>query len=267
MRKTILTVLCCTFLLSLSCCGKNAPSADELSALVSEAVISDNEGKYFEGECVAEGHKILGCRVTGNNLKVYALTMFGNYGFQNEMFIKISGSGVIPAVLSFEKDGGGYELLKIEYPADGEDYVKSIKRMFPMKYRAAALFPDAEVSEELSGQERSFAEAYLESIGRSVGIGEYSDLDTVLLTDLGVSVAVSNKLIADGRLGEYPYWVGSAEFLEGGKRFARSVSYDEAENRIVYKTIEKESGEVTEQFIFDAATGDVIEAESFPKLG
>lgn len=266
MKKTILIVLCCALLFSLPSCGKAALSAEELSGLVSEAVLSDNAGKYYEGECVAEGHKVLGSRVNGDILKVYALTMFGYYSFRNDKFIKTAGSGVIPAVLTFEKNGGDYSLLKIDYPADGSEYVKSIKRLFPLKYRSAALFPGAEVSEELTAQERSFAEAYLESIGRDVGIGDYADIDTVLLTDLGVSVEVSNKLIADGRLGEYPYWVGSSEFVEEGKRFVREVSYEEAQNRIVYKTFEKESGDVTEQFVFDAATGNVIEADSFPKL-
>ena len=83
----------------MSACGSSKPGDEVLSKLVGEAVLSGNSNAYYEGECCGEGHKILGCDVSGNRLKVYALTMFGNYGFQNEKFIKISGSGVIPAVL------------------------------------------------------------------------------------------------------------------------------------------------------------------------
>ena len=255
--KKILFVLTAGLLLLLSGCGENAPSRETLSPLVAKAIIQDNENGYLEGECSAEGHMILGSSISGGNLKVYALTMYGNYGFQNGMFIKISGSGIIPAVLSFEKDGSDYKLLEIEYPQDGAKYTESIKRMFPLKYRSAALHCDSAYNGLLS-QERSYAEAYLKSIGRKAYIGEYRDLEIVLLTDLGVSVDVSNKLIRDERLGEYPYWIGTAEYLESGKRYVRSLSLDVAAGQIVYKTVEAESGETTESFVFDAVTGEEI---------
>ena len=97
----------------LSGCGQNSPSKEQLSRLVADVILSDNESSYRNGECSAEGHRILGSRRTGNRLKVYALTTFGYYGFQNDMFIKVSGSGVIPAVLTFEKNGETFELLEI----------------------------------------------------------------------------------------------------------------------------------------------------------
>ena len=255
--KIILLVLAAAMLFSFSGCGENAPAKEMLSPLVAKAIIQDNENGYLEGECSAEGHMILGSSISGGKLKVYALTMYGNYGFQNGMFIKVSGSGVIPAVLSFEKDGSDYKLLKIEYPQDGANYTESIKRMFPLKYRSAALRCDSAYSGLLS-QERSYAEAYLKSIGRKAAIGEYRDLEIVLLTDLGVSVDVSNELIRDERLGEYPYWIGTAEYLESGKRYVRSLSLDEAAGQIVYKTVEAESGEPTESFVFDAVTGEEL---------
>ena len=252
-------VLIIGMIFSLSGCGKNAPSKEEISQLVTDAIISDNADLYFESECCGEGHKILGSDISGNCLKVYALTTFGNYGFQNEMFVKVSGSGVIPAVLTFEKDGTRYSLLGIEYPSDGAGYVKSIKRMFPLKYRAAALNSDS-AYDELVSQERKYAEEYLQSIGRDAEVGEYRDLNVVLLTDLGVSVEVSNQLSGDKNLGEYPYWIGSSEYLENGIRYVRSLSYDENAGRIIYSTVEKGTGEVTECFVFDAATGESISA-------
>lgn len=257
MKKLLSMLLIIVCAAGLAGCGEHAPSREELSRLTGEAVLSDNADIYYEGECCGEGHTVLGSRITGDRLKVYALTMFGNYGFQNGMFVKISGSGVIPAVLTFEKDGADYTLLEIEYPRDGAEYVRSIKRMFPLKYRYAALHGDSAYN-GLAAQELSYAEAYLRSIGRKAEIGEYRDLDVVLLTDLGVSVEVSNRLCCDKSLGEYPYWIGTNEVLRDGKRYVRSLSYDEPAGQIVYQTVEEESGTVMESFVFDASTGEKI---------
>ena len=251
------SLLALLLLLSLSGCAQTAPSREELSSLVGDAILSDNAGTYYDGECCGEGHVILGTRLSGARLKVYALTMYGNYGFQNDMFIKVSGSGVIPAVLTFEKSGDDWRLLGMEYPLDGAGYTRSIRRMFPLRYRSAALHGD-NMHAALISQERQYAGEYLQSIGREAVIGEYRDLHTVLLTDCGVSVEVSNRLIADKRLGDYPYWIGTSEYLAGGKRYIRSLSLDESASQIRYKTVERESGAVIEVFFFDALTGEEI---------
>lgn len=250
-----LLALSAGLVLSLSGCGEAAPSGEELSALVSEAILSDNASGFADGECSAEGHRILGSSLSGDRLRVYALTTYGNYGFRNDMFIKISGTGVIPTVLTFEKNTADWELADIEYPRDGNEYVSSIKRLFPLKYRFAALHPGDKAYDEISAQERCYAEAYLESIGREAEIGEFRDLNTVLLTDLGVSVDVSNELSCDKRLWQYPWWIGTIETPENGTRYIRSLSYDEEAGLIIYETAEKESGSVTERFVFDSATG------------
>ncbi len=257
-RTSVILVLTAGLLFLLSGCGENTPTKEILSPLVAEAIIQDNENGYLEGECSGEGHMILGSSISGGKLKVYALTMYGNYGFQNGMFIKLSGSGVIPAVLTFEKDGSDYKLLEIEYPQDGANYTKSIRRMFPLQYRSAALRCESAYNGLLS-QERSYAEEYLKTIGREAKIGEYKDLNIVLLTDLGVSVDVSNELIRDERLGEYPYWTGTAEYLENGERYVRSLSYDKSTEQIIFRTVEAESGKTTESYIFDAVTGEELE--------
>ena len=257
MKRLIALAFCFALAFSMSACGSSKPGDEVLSKLVGEAVLSGNSSAYYEGECCGEGHKILGYDVSGNRLKVYALTMFGNYGFQNEKFIKISGSGVIPAVLTYERSGTDYKLMEIQYPQDGAEYTKSIKKMFPLKYHFAVLNCDSALK-ELQAQERSYAEAYLKSIGREAEIGEFSDLNAVLLTDLGVSVDISNKLMADKNLGAYPFWVGTAEYLKDGVRYVRSVSYDENAQRIIYRTVEKESGKTVEEFVFDAVTGEKL---------
>ena len=256
--KCLIAVLCLGLLLFVSGCGEKAPDGETLSRLVADAILSQNKDMYLEGECCGEGHSILGTDLSGKSLKVYALTMFGNYGFENDMFVKVSGSGVIPAVLSFEKNGDDYKLLKIEYPEDGANYSESIQRLFPKKYHAQVLSFDEAQNAALNQQERSYAEAYLKSIGREAAIGEFQDLNVVLLTDQGVDVEVSNRLISDPRLQNYPYWIGTNEFLSNGKRCVRSLSLDNSAGQILYETVEKDSGTVTERFVFDAATGEEL---------
>ena len=189
MKRLILIAICSALLFYVSGCGGEAPSDAVLSQIVADAILSDNEDGYLGGECCGEGHKVLGTDISGDRLKVYALTMFGYYGFQNGMFIKVSGSGVIPAVMLFEKNGTDYSLLDIKYPVDGEGYAESIKQLFPLRYRVAALNSDGYIS-KLKAQEMKYAEEYLKNIGREAIIGEFSDLNVVLLTDLGVSVYV-----------------------------------------------------------------------------
>ncbi len=261
MKRFILLLISFSLALSLVGCGGIRPSDDDLSAIVGEAVLSDNENGYYPGECSGEGHRILGSRVRGRKLTVYALTMFGYYGFENDMLVKVSGSGIIPAVLTFEKNGGDYRLLKVEYPDDGNEYAKSLFRMFPLRYIPAVFEPGRSVYEDLEAQEKRYAEEYLKSIGRDVPVGEFRDIEAVLLTDLGVSVSVSNKLSCDRRLSKYPFWIGTAETLEDGIRYIRSLSYDEEAGLIEYKTCEWESGKTVEVYVFDAQTGDETEQD------
>ena len=258
MKKILTMVLCLALALSAAGCGNEIPDS-ELSRIVGEAILSDNSGSYLKGECVGEGHRILGSRASAGQLKVYALTMYGNYGFQNDMFVKVSGSGVIPAVLTFETNGAENKLIEIEYPLDGAGYTESIKRMFPLKYRSAALNGENAFN-ELKEQEQSYAAKYLQSIGRRAEIGEFGDLKVVLLTDVGISIDVSNRLSCDKNLGSYPFWIGSEEYLDNGIRYVRSLSYDKEAGQIIFCTVEKETDLITERFVFDAATGAPISA-------
>lgn len=257
--KFIIFFLSAAILISVTGCGKNTPTADELSKLTAKAILSDNADVYCEGECCAEGHIVLGNELSDNLLKIYALTMYGNYGFRNDIFIKVSGSGIVPAVLTFEKEGTDHKLQGIEYPQDGAEYRESIKRMFPLKYHMQVLHYSESHNASLESQEKRYAEKYLKSMKRDAEIGEFSDLNAVLLTDMGVDVEVSNKLIRDERLCQYPFWVGTAEFLENRKRYVRSLSLNEAAGQIIYRTTEKETGTITELFIFDADNGEELD--------
>ena len=102
-----------------------------LDEMVSHALLTKNDGRYAVGECKAEGHIILGSEEKDNETYIYALTMYGEYGFQDDNFVKVSGSGVIPAVIIFAENEQGEKTNSIKWPLDGSAWIDSIKELFP----------------------------------------------------------------------------------------------------------------------------------------
>lgn len=59
---------------------------------VSAAIFEENKDGYLPGECVAEGHIILETEEKDSQLKAFVLSRYGEYGFQDGNFVKVSGS-------------------------------------------------------------------------------------------------------------------------------------------------------------------------------
>ncbi len=231
----------------------------DLDQAVGQAILSESKGRYSSGECVAEGHKILGQEEADGLLTVYVLTMYGEYAFQNGWFIKDSGSGTIPAVIKFSGDKRhGYVLEDMEWPKEGGYYLPSIREMFPESLQEVCISVNEEISEELSRQEAAYAEAYLKKINRKAPIGEYSDVEHKLLTEAGVSVKVSNRLGDTTKVLEYPYFIGSLEKIENGVRYVYETKTDEEAREIIYTKTEYDTGTILEEFRFDMDTGAEI---------
>lgn len=227
---------------------------DSLDDMVSDMLLSNNKGKYADGECIAEGHIILGSEVKDNETFVYALTMYGEYGFQDDNFVKVSGSGTIPAVIVFSTNEN---LNRIEWPEDGSKYVESIKELFPKEYHDRVLSIKDKDTEELEKQERVYVQDYLTKIGREATIGDYGDFEHPLLTNMGVSVQVSNMLVAKN-YANYPHWIGNQEKIENGIRYVYEMSYDKENNQIVLQKYRYDNKEVTEKIVIDSLSGNEI---------
>lgn len=218
---------------------------------VANALLTKNKGNYAIGECTGEGHIILGTKEDENETIVYALTMYGEYGFQDDNFVKVSGSGVIPAVITFAKN----EEVKIKYPLDGSAYVDSIKELFPEEYHNRVLSIKSEDNEELKRQETTYAKDYLTKIGRTTKIGNYGDFEHTLLTSEGVSVDVSNKL-AEKAYANYPFWIGNEEKIEDGIRYLYEMKLDKKLNQIILSKYVCETSEVVERIRINSLTGE-----------
>lgn len=242
--------------------AENTPlTEDELDRKVAEIILAQNRSWYTGEECQAEGHIILESEVQDGTTTVYALTVYGEYQFQNvDYLIKASGTGVIPVVLSFGEHEDGREFTHMTWPDDGSGYNESVKEMFPEHLWDRVLIIQEEDREILAKMERAYAEEHLKKSGRDAVIGDYADVERTHLTDYGISVEVSNKMLEyEKYMGPYPSWVGSLEKVEDGERYLYSVFYDEETNQIVYEKRFFGTGETVEKFVYDAETGDKVE--------
>jgi hypothetical protein len=225
-----------------------------LDEAVRSAFLKGNQGSYLGGECIGEGHIILGYDEKSDITTVYALTMYGEYGFEDGNFVKVSGSGIIPAVFSFTNTKDGLVFSKIQYPEDGERYGESIKKLFPLTYRNRALSPSDSDRQDLTSQERAYAASYLKQIGRDAVIGDYGDFKHTLLTDVGVSVEVSN-MTCGKQYANYPMWIGNREALENGTRYVYEMSYNKESHEIDFKKYEYNTKNIVELIRLDSITG------------
>lgn len=252
---------------AFSYAGENADARKDqepvfnLDEAVGQAVLSYYKDLYMGMECTAEGHEILDYdQEQDGQVTVYALTMYGEYGFEDNCLVKGAGSGVIPAVMKFSYDKtDGYVLKEYQKSEDDSDRQQWIQSMFPGALWESCSSFDEEVTAALAKQEQAYAEQYLLKLGREAPIGKDADSERQVLTDAGVSVEVSNKLFElDEQLENYPYWIGSQEELEGGVRYVYELALAEETEEIVYTKTEYDTDEVIEQFRFDMHTGEEI---------
>lgn len=227
--------------------------------LASSAILEHYNDYFVPEECLAEGHLILEEDVSDGILTIYALTIYGGYSLHNvDYFVKSSGTGVIPAVMTFDLRLNSHTpLLSFETPEDGSGYNESIKNLFPEHLWDRVLTIQEDDRSALISMEQEYAKRYLSEIGRSALVGEYADFNHELLTDVGISTEVSNRLLEyEKEMGPYPTWHGSTEKLEQDIRYMYSVFYDEESSQIIYEKRVFDTMETVEKFVFDAETGE-----------
>lgn len=132
---------------------------------VADAVMGYNRDLYTGGECGAEGHIILGTEDTKDGFIVYALTSYGSYGFEGDKFVRVSGSGCVPAVIALKPaEENRFDVDHVRFPENGEVYSSAVMELLPQEYWDTAL--GADFYEALVLMERQYAESYLERTGR-----------------------------------------------------------------------------------------------------
>ncbi|MGE5328672.1 MAG: M56 family metallopeptidase [Deltaproteobacteria bacterium] len=223
--------------------------SNSLEYAVSEAILS-KKSSYLAGEAAAEGHVILDTEEKNGKIKVYTVSSFGWFGFENGIFTKVSGSGAIPTVITFLRNQKSeYSLLEYKEPVDGAGYTKSIKQMFPQKLWNQVLTVNK--YQELTKQQETQAAQYLKSIGREAKISEkYVEKKLP-----NINVEASNTLFSEftkenQELNEFPYWLGTKEKLENGVRYIYQTLQSKADDGcdlIAFKKT-KQDGAVVKEY-------------------
>jgi len=111
--------------------GASGVDRTDLDACVSEAILSENTGRYLEGGFAAEAHTTLKVMENGNTVTVYAMALSMEFAYLGDAFSEMGGSHM-PVAITFEKnDIGEYSLKEYWIPRDGSEYAKSLKEKFP----------------------------------------------------------------------------------------------------------------------------------------
>lgn len=260
---TVLVTACLCVL--LSACGKSGENAQPhkvtkaLDKAVGTAIIDEHKSKFYEGECPAEGHVILGADEKDEKVTVYLLYDFSYFGFENENFVEISGCSSA-AVMTFKNDGK-YTFIKAEYPADGTEMEQSVKKLFPKKYQSRIFNESSEDVTNIKKQCYTYAQAYLKKIGRTAQIGEHRDFSYTLLENVGISTEVSNKLLeVYAKNGiSFPSYIGTFERLGGSVRYVYKTSYLESTGNILYTKEEYGANKIVEMYLIDGKTGEMLD--------
>ena len=235
--------------------------AKDLETAMKVAILKYNNGRYSDGECTAEGHILLGNEGKVNakdnaeeECYAYALVSYGEYGFENGIFTKVSGSGAIPTKLTFKiNNEGEYSLVDYEQAKDGSLYEPSIREMFPKNIAERALHYTDEDSAKLQAQEEVYAQEYLEGVRDGAKIQSH-----VPKTLANMDVTASNTL---GELFyEYPYWIGTEEKIEDNVRFVYEKQWEDKGNGdgiVTFRKYEYDTKKITEETVIEIKSGEL----------
>lgn len=224
-----------------------------LDTAIREAIFTENIGKYLPGECQGIGYKIIETFEDDGILSVYALTEYAEYGFQDGVFVNISGTN--PKVLmKFEQtENGNYELIfytRLDLFSDlSEEEIEQL--LEPLNKAGKSYVYTDEDLQEIRTQADGAAIAYLKSINRAADVGAKEEHNGNLLTDLVSDTDLILELIRDETYSLYPEWTGTQERIENDIRYIYQTEYDEVLQQIIFSKILFDTDEMIERHVID----------------
>jgi hypothetical protein len=186
-------------------------------------------------------------------LSVYALTEYVEYGFQDGVFVNISGTN--PKVLMrFEQtENGNYELIfytRLDLFSDlSEEEIEQL--LEPLNKTGKRYVYTNEDLQEIRTQADEAAIAYLKSINRAADVAERADHDGNLLTDFVPDTDFVLELSKDEAYSCYPEWIGTQERVENDVRYIYQTEYDEGLQQIIFSKIQFDTNEIIEQQVIN----------------
>lgn len=224
-----------------------------LDTAIREAIFAENFGNYLPGEYQGIGYKIIETFEDDGVLSIYALSEYIEYGFQDGIFVNVSGTN--PKVLMrFEQmESGNYKLIfytRLDLFSDlSEEEVEQL--LEPLnKTGKSYVFTDEDL-QEVRTQADEAAIAYLKSINRVADIGVREEHNGNLLTDLVSNTDLIMELIKDETYSRYPEWTGTQERIENDIRYIYQTEYDEVLQQIIFSKIRFDTNEIVERQVID----------------
>lgn len=232
---------------------------DPLPDAIKNAIIHENHGKYFPGECYGAGYKIIEIFEEDDMVSVYALTEYVEYHFEDGVFVNISGTN--PKVLMrFQVTDDSYELIDYTrldiFSGLPDEELQTLMR--PLEETGKEyLFTDQDL-QEVRAQADNDAAEYLRSINRTAEVGVRQDHEGQRLEELISDRDLLNQLFKDDELDRYPDWTGTTEWIENGNRCVYQTDFDKENQMIIYTKMEYGSSQIVESIKVDVRQGTFV---------
>lgn len=231
--------------------------ADLLSESIREAIVEANKGNYLPGECHGVGYKIIETFEEDDIISIYALTEYVEYGFQDNVFVNISGTN--PKVLMRFRitENNDYDLVfyaRLDLLSGlSEDELE--KLIQPLTDTGNDYLYTEQDIQEVRAQADEEAAEYLRSINRKADVATRQSHEGQLLEELISDESLLQKIFKDDELSCYPNWLGTSERIENGERYIYETTFDEEKQKITYTKIKYESNTVIEITAIDVKSG------------
>ncbi len=230
-----------------------------LSEAIKSAIIETNKGKYSPGECCGVGYKVMETFEEDGILSVYALTTYLEYGFEDNVFVNISGTNSKNLMRFRLTADQGYELCfytRLDvYSGLSEEELETLVQ--PLKDSGKQyLFTDQDL-QEIRKQADEEASEYLKSINRTADVGERQSHEGKRIEEIVLNEDLLYKLLKDIELSFYPDWLGTTEKVENGERYIYQTDFDRERQEITYTKTDYKTGAVVNKIAVDILNGTV----------
>lgn len=222
-----------------------------LDAAIREAIFTENFGNYLPGEFQGIGYKIIETFEDDGVLSVYALSEYVEYGFQDGVFVNVSGTNPKVLMRFWQMESGNYELIfytRLDLFSNlSEGEIEQLLEPLNKTGKSYA-FTNKDL-QEVRTQADEAAIVYLKSINRVADVGERENHKGKLLTDLVSNEDLILEIIKEYSL--YPEWTGTQERIENNIRYIYQTEYDEVLQQIIFSKMLFDTNEIVERQVID----------------
>ncbi len=217
--------------------GENTiPVPDHLDTAIKEAIISKNKGNYLPGEFQSAGSKVIEIFTEENMISVYALTEYAEFRFEDDEFVRISGTNPKVLMRFDTSDEGKYKLIFYTRLDEFSDLpAEEIEQLLePLKQTGKKYIYSQDDLKEVGLQIEKDAFAYLDKIERQAEINLTGEHKGEPLENIISDENLLSDLSKDEEFQLYPDWIGNIEYIENGVRYICQTDFDKELDTIIY---------------------------------